>query len=152
MKIRLLLAACAMLWPAAAYAGPASDVVKFFYVPLRWEADPQFRDHFIDPARRLFELNDQTPDDEVGCIDFGPGIDAQDVDEATLKKTLRLKEEVDGDNARVTASFTLFPDDAGSHREMLWMLKKVDGTWKIADIASLTNGWKLSELNCMPDQ
>jgi hypothetical protein len=35
---------------------------------------------------------------------------------------------------------------------MVWSLKKVDGTWKISDIASKTSNWKLSALECVAGQ
>ncbi|TIX63471.1 MAG: hypothetical protein E5V30_30905, partial [Mesorhizobium sp.] len=65
-------------------------------------------------------------------------------------KTLKLAETVNGDSAEVTATFSLFPEGDDSKREMVWSLKKVDGKWKIADIASKTGGWTLSALECMP--
>lgn len=153
MTPRLLLSAALLAMSALpAMAGPASDAVKFFYVPVKWEADPDYRDRFTGPAKKLFDLNDKTPDGEMGCVDFGPGIDAQDYDDATIKKTLKLSEEIDGANAKVTATFQLFAEgDEGAEREMEWQLVKEGGKWKIADIASISNGWKLSELACMPE-
>lgn len=145
------LAACFVLSGLPAFAGPASDAVRYFYVPVKWEADPANRDRFTGPVKALFDLNDKTPEGEMGCIDFGPGIDAQDYDDETIKKTLKLTEEVRGEAAVVTAQFTLFPDhpdEAG--REIQWTLVKEGGTWKISDIASMTSGWKLSELECLP--
>ncbi|MCO5163048.1 MAG: YbjP/YqhG family protein [Mesorhizobium sp.] len=152
MKRHLALAAFLSLACVPAFAGPASDLVRFFYVPVQWEADPQFRDRFTGPAKELFDLNDKMPEGEIGCIDFGPGIDAQDYDDATIKKTLKLSEEVSGDQATVTARFTLFPDHSEeAKREIQWVLAKEDGKWKIADIVSVTSGWKLSELECLPE-
>ncbi|MCR5855434.1 YbjP/YqhG family protein [Mesorhizobium sp. J428] len=134
-----------------AIAGPASDAVRFFYVPVKWEADPDFRDRFTGPAKKLFDLNDKMPEGEIGCIDFGPGIDAQDYNDDTIKKTLKLSEDVQGDQATVTARFTLFPEGDDATREMQWLLTKEGGTWKIADIVSVSSGWKLSELECLPE-
>ncbi|RVA01307.1 DUF3828 domain-containing protein, partial [Mesorhizobium sp. M7A.F.Ca.US.002.01.1.1] len=85
-------------------------------------------------------------------IDFDPGLDAQDFDQKTVSKTLKLSEKQDGDNAQVTASFSLFPEGDDSKREMLWSLKKIDGKWKISDIASKTSDWTLSALECMAGQ
>lgn len=145
---RCCLAALFAFAAFPAFAGPASDAVRFFYVPVRWEADPQFRDRFVEPAKTLFDLNDKAPEGEIGCVDFGPGIDAQDYDDATIKKTLKLDEQVDGDGATVTARFQLFPEGEGAEREMRWTLRNVGGAWKIADIESVSSGWRLSELNC----
>lgn len=145
------LAAILALSAVPALAGPASDAVRFFYTPVKWEADPEFRDRFTGPAKKLFDLNDKMPEGEIGCIDFGPGIDGQDYDDATIKKTLKLAEEVGGDQATVTARFTLFPEGDDAKREMQWLLVNEGGTWKIADIVSVTSGWKLSELECLPE-
>jgi hypothetical protein len=150
----VLAAAMSMALPAAALAGPASSAVKFFYVPqVKFEADAKYRDRFTEPVTKLFDLNDKAQKekpDEVSCIDFDPGLDAQDFDQKTVSKTLKLAETVDGDTAEVTASFDLFPEGDDSKREMVWSLKKVDGKWKIADIASKTSNWTLSALECMP--
>ena len=156
MRLTVLVAALATALPATAFAGPASDAVKFFYVPaVKFEADAQYRDRFTEPVTKLFDLNDQATKknpDQVACIDFDPGLDAQDFDQGTVSKTLKLDEVVDDDSAEVTASFNLFPEGDDSKREMVWSLKKVDGAWKIADIASKTSDWKLSALECVGGQ
>ncbi|TPM36475.1 DUF3828 domain-containing protein [Mesorhizobium sp. B2-3-5] len=155
--MKLLLAAILLIAaPAAAWAGPASDAVKFFYVPqVKFEADAQYRDHFTEPVTKLFDLNDQATKknpDQVACIDFDPGLDAQDFDQKTISKTLKLSETVDGDTAQVVANFSLFSEGDDSQREMHWSLRKVDGKWKVSDIASRTSDWTLSQLECMTGQ
>ncbi|TPN38836.1 DUF3828 domain-containing protein [Mesorhizobium sp. B2-3-3] len=155
--MKLLLAAILLIAaPAAAWAGPASDAVKFFYVPqVKFEADAQYRDHFTEPVTKLFDLNDQATKknpDQVACIDFDPGLDAQDFDQKTISKTLKLSETVDGDTAQVVANFSLFSEGDDSQREMHWSLKKVDGKWKVSEIASRTSDWTLSQLECMTGQ
>lgn len=156
MRLTVLLAALATALPAAAFAGPASDAVKYFYVPeVRFEAEAQYRDRFTEPVTKLFDLNDQVTKknpDQVACIDFDPGLDAQDFDQKTVSKTLKLSEKLDGDNAEVTASFSLFSEGDDAKREMVWSLKKIDGKWKISDIASKTSNWKLSALECVAGQ
>lgn len=156
MRLTVLLAALSIALPAVAVAGPASDAVKFFYVPqVKFEADAQYRDRFTEPVTKLFDLNDQATKknpDQVACIDFDPGLDAQDFDQKTLSKTLKLSETVDGDTAQVVANFSLFPEGDDAQREMHWSLKKVDGKWKISDIASKTSNWTLSQLECMAGQ
>ncbi|MEP6567879.1 MAG: DUF3828 domain-containing protein [Mesorhizobium sp.] len=156
MKLPLVVATLSIALPAAAFAGPASNAVKFFYAPaVKFEADAKYRDRFTEPVTKLFDLNDQAQKnkpDEVPCIDFAPGLDAQDYDEKTVAKTLKLSEALDGDSATVTVTFNLFPEGDDSKREMVWSLKKVDGAWKIADIASKTSGWTLSALECMVGQ
>ncbi|TGQ41242.1 DUF3828 domain-containing protein [Mesorhizobium sp. M00.F.Ca.ET.216.01.1.1] len=156
MRLTVLAAALSIAAPAAALAGPASNAVKFFYVPaVKFEADAKYRDRFTEPVTKLFDLNDQVQKakpDEVPCIDFAPGLDAQDFDQKTVAKTLKLAEAVDGDSAEVTATFSLFPEGDDSKREMVWSLKRVDGKWKIADITSKTSGWTLSALECLAGQ
>jgi len=154
MRLTVLAAALSIAAPAAALAGPASNAVKFFYMPeVKFEADAKYRERFTEPVTKLFDLNDQAQKnkpDEVPCIDFAPGLDAQDFDQKTVAKTLKLSEAVDGDSAEVTATFSLFPEGDDSKREMVWSLKKLDGKWKVADIASKSSGWTLSALECMP--
>jgi uncharacterized protein DUF3828 len=156
MRRTVLVAALSIGLPATAFAGPASDAVKFFYVPaVKFEADEQYRDRFTEPVTNLFNLNDQATKknpDEVACIDFDPGLDAQDFDQKTVSKTLKLAEKLNGDNAEVTASFSLFSEGDDSKRDMVWSLKKIDGKWRISDIASKTSDWKLSALECMAGQ
>ena len=156
MRLTVLVAALTTALPAVAFAGPASDAVKFFYVPeVKFEAEAQYRDRFTEPVTKLFDLNDQATKknpDQVACIDFDPGLDAQDFDQKTVSKTLKLSEKLDGDNAEVTASFSLFPEGDDAKREMVWSLKKIDGKWKISDIASKTSDWKLSALECVAGQ
>ena len=152
MRTIVLAAAMSIALPAAALAGPASKAVKFFYVPeVKFEADASYRDRFTEPVTKLFEANDKAQKekpDEVSCIDFDPGLDAQDFDQKTVSKTLKLTEAVNGDTAEVTANFNLFQEGDDSKREMVWSLKKVDGKWKIADIISKTSDWTLSALGC----
>ncbi|MBW8909082.1 MAG: DUF3828 domain-containing protein [Mesorhizobium sp.] len=156
MKPIVVAAVLSIVLPAAAFAGPASNAVKFFYVPdVKFEGDAKYRDRFTDPVTKLFDLNDKATKnnpDEVACLDFDPGLDAQDFDQKTLAKTLKLAETVNGDTAEVTATFNLFPEADDSKREMVWSLKKLDGKWKVADIASKTSNWTLSALECMPDK
>ncbi|TIP80524.1 MAG: DUF3828 domain-containing protein [Mesorhizobium sp.] len=156
MRLTVLAAALSIAAPAPALAGPASNAVKFFYMPeVKFEADAKYRDRFTEPVTKLFDLNDQAQKnkpDEVPCIDFAPGLDAQDFDEKTVAKTLKLSEAVDGDSASVTVTFNLFPEGDGSKREMVWSLKKIDGKWKVADITSKTSGWTLSALECLAGQ
>jgi hypothetical protein len=156
MRPTVLAAAFSVALPAAALAGPASNAVKFFYVPaVKFEADAKYRDRFTEPVTKLFDLNDQAAKnhpDEVSCIDFDPGLDAQDFDQKSISKTLKLAEAVNGDSAEVTATFNLFPEGDGTKREMVWSLKKIDGKWKIADITSKTSSWTLSGLECLAGQ
>jgi len=151
--LRALLVVAGMLISGVAIAASPSDTVKFFYgPPLQYEPDIELRGRFVDPAKAIFEQNDKSlvNDQEVPCIEASPGIDAQDYDEAELARTLELTEVVEGDNATVTARFTLFPGstDDDAKREMRWSLKQVGGAWLVSDIESVTNKWKLSDIQC----
>ncbi|MET3659943.1 hypothetical protein [Aquamicrobium ahrensii] len=150
MRLSPLVLALAVLAPATVMAGPASDAVKFFYTQGRFVGDPDYRDRFVGPVKKLFDQNDAAlaSADGIPCIDSDPALDAQDFDDSELARTLKLAEAVHGDQAEVTAIFSLFPGDGDASREMLWSLTTVDGEWKVADISSKTNGWKLSELEC----
>lgn len=149
MRLPACLAAVVMLWPMSSLAGPASDAVRFFYTPPGFEADPAERGRFVDPARAIFEANDRlSGGEEVGCIDFGLAVDAQDYDEGEIARTLDLSEKIAGGKAEVTATFRLFPDDEQSRRKILWSLTKEDGEWKVSDIASLSGDWQLSAFDC----
>ncbi|KQZ99536.1 hypothetical protein ASD64_14440 [Mesorhizobium sp. Root157] len=154
MKLPLLAVTFCLSMSAAAMAGPASDAVKFFYSPGKFVADADYRDRFVEPVTKLFEQNDKAMDsaDAIPCIDADPALDAQDFDQGELSRTLKLSEAVSGDSAEVTATFSLFPDGEGAEREMVWSLKKIGGKWKVADIASKTNGWRLSDLECVSGQ
>jgi hypothetical protein len=153
--IRIAFAAFAFSTAAVpALAGPAADAVRFFYEPVGSPSDPEFRDRFVDPARTKFQENDtlSSNGDEIGCIDFALPVDAQDLDDAEVARTLKLDETVSGDDATVTASFNLFPGEPESRREIVWTLKKVGDAWKIADIAAPKSDWKVSEFDCTTPQ
>lgn len=152
MKYRLLLAGvmlAAGLQPVL--AGKASDFVHTFYTDLRYEADPQFRGKFVDPAKAKLDAVDKmsSGEDEVGCVDGILALDAQDYDEKVVAKTLKLSEEVKGDAATVTAKLSIFDDgQPDSQREIVWLLKKVGGDWKVSDIDAKSGSGKLSEMEC----
>lgn len=154
MKLSYAVFAVALLVPVAAFAGPASDAVKFFYSPVGSETDPATRDRYADPAKTKLDQNDRlTETNEIGCIDFGLAVDAQDFDDAEIAKTLKFEEKVSGDDATVLAIFRLFPNDPAGMpaRQIKWTLKKVGGDWKVSDIESAETGWKLSEFDCSGD-
>ena len=139
--MRTVFSALFILIAAPAFAGPASEAVRFFYTSIGAEFDPQNRDRFVDPARALLEAND-TGDDR--CVDFGIAVDGQDYDEAEILRTLDLRESVQGDGAIVMAHFTLF----GEKRSIEWTLEREGRAWKVADVMSLQGGWRLSDFEC----
>jgi hypothetical protein len=139
--------------PAIA-AGSPSDAVRFFYSPVTSETAPENRGRFTEPATTIFKQNDELSagGDEIGCIDFGLALDAQDYDDAEIARTLKLKESLSGNEATVTATFNLFAGDSNAQRTILWSLKKDGEDWKVADIASETGDWKLSEFDCKAEE
>src|SRR5690606_29326474 len=109
-KLQRLLAFVALLVVAGpACAGPASDAVKFFYLPeVKVESDPQYRSRFTEPVTKLFALNDEAQrknPDQLACIDFAPALDAQDFDQKIVSRTLNLTETRNGDEVTVIATF-----------------------------------------------
>ena len=135
----MLLAFC-----AGAAAGPATEAVRFFYQPIRFEGDPEFRDRFVDAAKTVFDLNDAAAKnpDNAPCIDFNPGLDAQDYDEGEVAKSLSFAETANDDTADVTAKFNVLPgrprrrargaldDEAG--RSRLEGVRHPVGEWSVA--------------------
>ena len=150
---RLFLLAVALAVSTPALADTPSQTVRFFYSPVKYEPDPQFRARFTGPAKALFEQNDRAVEknEGLGCIDFSPGIDGQDFDDALVAKTLKLSEKIDGDAATVTAKFDLFPG-GDAKREMVWTLARDGDGWLISDLQSVTNKWRLSEFGCEEPQ
>jgi hypothetical protein len=153
MTSRALLAAAILaLASKPALAGDAEDFVRGFYTHIDLESDAGYRDEFVDPARAKLDAADKLSkggQEEVPCIDAFLALDAQDYDEKTVARTLKLEEQVSGDDATVTAKFSIFDDgQADSQREIVWLLEKVGGRWKISDIDSKTGSGKLSEMEC----
>lgn len=145
---RIVLSALALAsGTAVAFAqelGPI-DVVRPFYDTIGSETDPANRGRFADPARTILDDNDALAKSGQGyCLDPGLALDNAPYEAAEFKAGFKLQEDVEGDQAKVVASFKL----GGEPHRMQWMLKKVDGTWKIADVLSVTGEWSLSQYNC----
>lgn len=147
LRPTLLLAATCLAAPAM--AGPASDTVRFFYKDVPYIGDSGLRGRFVDPALAVIKKDERLKEsgEEIGCIDFAPAIDAQDFDQSSIDSTLKLEESVSGDTATVTARFKAFAD-AGEPQTIVWTLKRVGGSWKVADIESPDNQWRLGEFGC----
>src|SRR5262245_42580904 len=92
MRIAFAATLLFVLSSGSACAGPPSALVRSFYNPVGYEPDKAVRDKFTDPAKSLFERNDKASDQGEICIDFVPSIDAQDLDQAVLDRTLKLDE------------------------------------------------------------
>ncbi|MFZ1773080.1 MAG: hypothetical protein WAT78_03880 [Rhizobiaceae bacterium] len=150
MKTLLPAALLVLASPILAFAGEPSELVRSFYSPVTSELDPAVRDRFAGLALAVLEANDAMTNGsgEIGCIDFGLGIDGQDYDQDVIDRTLKLNEKISGQTARVMAEFELFPGEGGELRKLAWSLVNAGGGWKIEDIESLTTGWKMSEFDC----
>lgn len=150
MKSLLPAALIAFFLSSPALAGEPSDIVRSFYSPVTSELDPAARDRFAGLALAVLEANDAMTNGggEIGCIDFGLGIDGQDYDQEVIDLTLKLDEKVSGQTAKVTAEFELFAGEGGELRKVVWAMVNPGGGWKIEDIESLTTGWKMSEFDC----
>ena len=146
--MRFPLAFVLALTAMPAFAGPASDAVKFFYADPGAEFEPANRDRFTDPAKSVLDANEKAEDKAELCIDFVLSINAQDYEQSEIDKTLKLNEEIFGEDATVTAYFTLFPGQADSEEIVIWTLKNVGGEWKVADLMSDGSNWVLSEFKC----
>ncbi len=139
------------LLSGGALAGPAADTVRAFYLPqVQSATDADIRGRFVDPARSQLDKNDKAAEagEGVGCIDWDLAADGQDFEDAEIARTLKLGEKVSGDRAVVTARFRQFAAPDSSTATVEWTLRKVGGAWKVADIASLSNDWRLSSLDC----
>jgi hypothetical protein len=132
--------------PGNAVAGEASDAVKAFYDHPGLELDPSARDRFVDPARKILDQNDaiKASGSPEGCLDPNLPFDDTKYDHAEVTKSLKLAEVVNGEDAKVVATFKV-PDGMA---RLEWKLRNVDGKWKVADIVSMTKDWALSQFNC----
>ncbi len=128
-----------------ARAGEAIDAVKPFYDHPGLELEASARDRFVDPARKVLDLNDAIRKaGEEGCLDPALPFDDTDEDPREIAMTLKLAELTKGEEATVVAAFKA--DGAMSRVE--WKLRKVDGAWKVSDIVSMSKDWALSQFNC----
>ena len=145
MLKRLVLLSVIAFPVAPAFAGEASDAVRFFYQNPGGESQQENRDRFTGPALEFLNAADAAWDrDKTNCIDFGFAIDAQDFDEAEIARSLKLDETVEADTARVVARF----DNFGQPTVVEWTLSQGAAGWQISDIASNANGWRGSAMSC----
>src|SRR5690606_9320967 len=129
----------------SAWAGEPGDVVRLFYEQPGLELEASGREYFIDPARRVLELNNGILEaGEGGCIDPHLPFDDTDFDHDEVMRTLDIGEVAVADEATVVASFSA----EGMQRRVQWRLKKVDGAWKISDMISMAKDWALSRFGC----
>ncbi|MBP0438663.1 hypothetical protein [Tianweitania sediminis] len=141
----------------------ATDFVRALYMsePIYNPGfDEPFEERLTGPALAAVEKNedDAAASEGVGCIDFMLSLNAQDADEATVRRTLEVDEvssETDG-RISVEATFIGFefegiPADQQTQTVIRYDLLAMDDGWRIADISGKAVGddefgWRLSEL------
>ncbi len=142
---RLILSAAFALMAAPAFAQDPTEAVQYFYNDPGSELATENRDRFVGKAKEVLDAADKEADSDNGaCIDFMLSVDGQDFDEDELKKSLNLAGAMAGDSASVEATFKQFGEDV----KINWTLEKVGDEWKISDIASAKNDWKLTTIDC----
>jgi hypothetical protein len=125
--------------------GSPTALVKPFYEHFGLELDPAQRGNFIDPARKVLDDNEALRKSGQGdCLDPNMALDNAAADKAQISASLKTLEAVNGDQAKVVVAFV---EDGKPHR-LEWKLRKLDGTWKIADLLSVTGEWELSQYQC----
>jgi len=129
----------------AAIAGPASEVVRPFYLQPGLELEQSARGEFIDPARKVLNLNDEIRQGgEEGCLDPSLPFNDTKFDPAEVVATLKLEELITENDATVVAKFMA----EGQEQAVQWRLKDIGGRWRISDIASMSKDWALSRFQC----
>lgn len=141
---QLILAAVLACGAAPAFAQDPTEAVQFFYNDPGSELAPENRDRFTGKAREVLDAADAAGTDEGPCIGFMLSVDGQDFDSDELKSTLNLAGAMAGEWGSVEATFKQFGEDA----KIEWTLEKIGEEWKIADIASAKNNWKLTGIDC----
>ena len=128
-----------------ALAGEPSDVVRPFYLQPGLELEASARGNFIDPARKVLNLNDAIRQGgEEGCLDPALPFNDTNYDPAEVASTLKLEELVSGREATVLAKFMA----EGKEQAVQWRLKDVGGRWRISDLISMSKDWALSRFQC----
>jgi len=156
--LRILAAAgifFALLLPAFA-AAPATSfdtpqaLLTYAYKPY---STGQFQDDndilYSKALNALFAAAEaNTPEDDVGPVDFDVFVNGQDYQLTELKIGDPVPE---GDGVKVPVSLKNFDDP----QSLVFHLVKESGSWRINDIESLTpdSSWKLSDLlTAAPDK
>ena len=130
---------------ASALAGEPSEVVRPFYLQPGLELEASARGNFIDPARKVLNLNDAIRQGgEEGCLDPALPFNDTNFDPAEVASTLKLEELVSGREATVLAKFVA----EGQEQAVQWRLKDVGGRWRISDMISMSKDWALSRFQC----
>ncbi len=130
---------------AQPYDTPDALLQAFYAQYLADDADADFSDETEFRSSGLQALYDadaeQTPDGEMGALDFDPYIDGQDWDITDLEIGAA---GIAGDYASVEVRF----NNLGEAQVLHYDLAREDGGWKIDDVASTMPGneYRLSEI------
>jgi hypothetical protein len=132
MRLPILLAAMAVALCSPAF-GQSYDsptaLLKAFYKPYLADEIPDDQEGFRSAAlNALYEADEEnTPEGEMGALDFDPYIDGQDF----AISALSIEEiEVDADTATVEVSFNNFDQP----RVLTYDLVFENGSWRIDDV------------------
>lgn len=143
--IRLGFGLFCSMGAADAFAGAPSEVVKQFYLQPGLELEQSARGNFIDPARKVLNLNDAIRQGgEEGCLDPHLPFNDTNFDPAEVASTLKLEELVSDNEATVMAKFMA----EGQEQAVQWRLRKIGAIWRIADMISMSKDWALSRFQC----
>ncbi|MET0437902.1 MAG: DUF3828 domain-containing protein [Devosia sp.] len=146
MRRLALVPALLLAFAAPALAQPyetPQELLEAFYEPYFSGDFPEFESDFRSAAlNALYEADaENTPEGEIGALDFDPYIDGQDFDLADL--VIGEPEESEG-FATVDVTFTNF----GEPRHIVYDLVYEDGGWRIDDLAgeNADFSYRLSEI------
>lgn len=145
MAARLSIALLLVLTTSPAFAGAPSEVVRQFYDQPGLELEASARGNFLDPARKVLNLNDAIRQGgEDGCLDPHLPFNDTNFDPAEVARTIQFEELVTGGEATVVAKFQA----EGQLQAVQWRLKDIGGRWRIFDIVSMSKDWALSRFQC----
>ena len=147
-----LMLALSLAAPARAQGG-AEDMVRWIYASLTglgsekglaYLAAPERRAQYFSPRMVAFyEAEDSyAAAGQMGCIDFGLEVGAQDFDATEIDRTLTVTSEDRRGRRIVTASFSNF----GQLTRVAYQFSDQGGFWVIDDI--IGEGWRVSDLAC----
>ena len=146
MRLIAAVLACAAVLSPPVLAQPfetPQDLLDAFYAPyLSGDIPPDEEDFRSEFLNGLYEADaENTPDGEMGALDFDPYIDGQDFDIADFEIG---EASIRGDKARVAVDFTNF----GEPRHIVYELVHEDGGWRIDDLVNenVEYGYRLSEI------
>ena len=134
MRLFALVLACLVPLAAPVFAQPfdtPEELLESFYAPYLANEIPENEPTYFSAALVAYFVADSenTPDGEMGALDFDPFIDGQDFQIADLEvgeATIR------GDKARVAVTFT----NSDQPREIDFELVFEDGGWLIDDVVN----------------